>query len=193
MSGQYLYFNQAQALVNPMSSSQESNNTAFPPGAVTQTTEKRTSEQPHSIDRMELLAEKADIHIEKQATGRLLLRKVVREQTVQIPVVLTEEVLVIEYQENTVHNDSTLYPGHTASILLNGETLTLNHNQSIEVPVYREEAVIHKKVVITEQVDIGKITRQRTVTHSVELRHEELDIEEQHNQPANVEPSDPKN
>lgn len=140
-------------------------------------TESPYAVEPTITDRMELLAEQVDVQVEKHTTGRLVVKKVVREQTIHIPVVLTEEVLVIEYQQNTEPADSSNHLEHTTRIQLNGETLTLSHHQSIELPVYREEAVIHKKVVVTEQVDIGKLTQHHTTTHAVTLRHEELDIQ----------------
>lgn len=148
----------------------------------TQNMSIQTHESQHAVpatitDRMELLAEQVDVQIEKHTTGRLLVKKVVREQTIHIPVVLTEEILVIEYQQNTELAESSNPVDHITRIQLNGETLTLSHHQSIELPVYREEAVIHKKVVVTEQIDIGKITQQHTTTHAVTLRHEELDVQ----------------
>ncbi|RYY80060.1 MAG: DUF2382 domain-containing protein [Moraxellaceae bacterium] len=148
-----------------------------------QITESQHAVEPNITDRMELLAEQVDIQVEKHTTGSLLVKKVVREQTVHIPVVLTEEVLVIEYQQTTEPADSSDDSEHTTRIQLNGETITLRPNQSIELPVYREEAVIHKKTVVTEQVDIGKITQHHTTIHVVTLRHEELEIDEQHHLP----------
>lgn len=137
------------------------------------------SGQAHIVERLELLAEKADIKVEKYPAGQVLIKKVVREKTVQIPVQLIEEILVIEYQNHTDSSAALDVPDHAAHIRLNGETIRLKNNQVLEIPVYREEAIVQKKVVVTEQVDIGKITRQHTVAHAVLLRHEELDIKEQ--------------
>ena len=140
-----------------------------------------TALHEHIIEHLELLAEKADIQIEKYLTGKLLVKKVTREQTIHIPVVLKEEVLVIEYQEgNLTSNIDNGSEGLVSapSIILNGESITLNDKQMIEIPLYREQAVVHKTVVITEKVDIGKLTTQHSINQSVVLRHEELDVKE---------------
>ena len=137
--------------------------------------------QEHIIERLELLAEKAEIQIEKKLTGKLLVKKVIREQTIHIPVVLKEEVLVIEYQEGNLTtniDDGSEGLVSAPSITLNGESITLNDKQMIEIPLYREQAVVHKTVVITEKVDIGKLTTQHSINQSVVLRHEELDVKE---------------
>ena len=135
----------------------------------------------HIIEHLELLAEKADIQVEKYLTGKLLVKKVIREQTIHIPVVLKEEVLVIEYQEGNLTtniDDGSEGLVNVPSIILNGESITLKDKQMIEIPLYREQAVVHKTVVVTEKVDIGKLTTQHSVNQSVVLRHEELDIKE---------------
>lgn len=143
--------------------------------------QESTALHEHIIEHLELLAEKADIQIEKYLTGKLLVKKVIREQTIHIPVVLKEEVLVIEYQEGNLTtniDDASESLVNAPSITLNGELITLNDKQMIEIPLYREQAVVHKTVVITEKVDIGKLTTQHSVNQSVVLRHEELDVKE---------------
>lgn len=143
--------------------------------------QESTALHEHIIEHLELLAEKADIQVEKYLTGKLLVKKVIREQTIHIPVVLKEEVLVIEYQEGNLTtniDDGSEGLVSVPSIILNGESITLNDKQMIEIPLYREQAVVHKTVVITEKVDIGKLTTQHSVNQSVVLRHEELDIKE---------------
>lgn len=137
--------------------------------------------QEQIIEHLELLAEKADIQIEKKLTGKLLVKKVIREQTIHIPVVLKEEVLVIEYQEGNLTtniDDGSEGLVSAPSITLNGESITLKDKQMIEIPLYREQVVVHKTVVITEKVDIGKLTTQHSINQSVVLRHEELDVKE---------------
>ncbi len=143
--------------------------------------QESTASHEHIIENLELLAEKADIEVEKYLTGKLVVKKVIREQTIHIPVVLKEEVLVIEYQEGNLTSnidDGSEGLVSAPSITLNGESITLNDKQMIEIPLYREQAVVHKTVVITEKVDIGKLTTQHSVNQSVVLRHEELDIKE---------------
>lgn len=140
-----------------------------------------TASHEHIIEHLELLAEKADIQVEKYLTGKLVVKKVIREQTIHIPVVLKEEVLVIEYQEGNLAiniDDGSEGLVNAPSIILNGESITLNDKQMIEIPLYREQAVVHKTAVITEKVDIGKLTTQHSINQSVVLRHEELDVKE---------------
>jgi stress response protein YsnF len=49
----------------------------------------------------------------------------------------------------------------------------------LEISLYQEEAVINKKVVVTEQVEIGKLNRRIEHQYKITLQHEELDIEKQ--------------
>lgn len=152
--------------------------------------EKIASLQAQIVHRMELLAEKPQLTVHKVSTGQVHIKKVVRQRTVEIPVTLTEEVLVIEYRQTAFQSNTTqattaertgeLQLNDVAktrpTIILNGETIILESHQSIEIPLYTEQAVIHKNIVVTEQIDIGKTVQKQQQQYPINLQHEELEI-----------------
>lgn len=166
------------------------------------TTDPATIHAHHAqvLHQMELLAEKPSVNVHHVTTGQVSFKKVIRQRTIEIPVELTEEVLVIEYQQTTQRVDQSVQQpdtGHYSdnhvtinsglthtelpqpTIVLNGETIVLQPHQSIEIPLYSEQAVIQKQTVVTERIDIGKIVKQHQQHYDIALQHEELDITEQ--------------
>lgn len=141
--------------------------------------EEQADQNLEILHTLEMLAEKPDITIERYTAGRLLVKKIVKEKTIQIPVTLTEEVLVIEYQSQTDISDAGLNQNKLPQIIVNGQPITLETHQTLEISLYQEEAVINKKVVVTEQVEIGKLNRRIEHQYKITLQHEELDIEKQ--------------
>lgn len=159
-----------------------------------------TQQDGVTLHHLELLAEKADVQVEKYLTGEVRLHKVIREQVVQIPVTLTEEVLVISYhpaahaelvdqstnqtrvEQNAVEQNDFVnrQASRDAVIQINGETIRLAANQSLDISLYREEAQVTKKAYVVEQVEVGKVTNTVQQQFSVTLQHEELDVQENH-------------
>lgn len=141
--------------------------------------EEQADQNLEILHTLEVLAEKPEVTIERYTAGRLLVKKIVKEKTIQIPVTLTEEVLVIEYQSQTDISDAGLNQNKLPQIIVNGQPITLETHQTLEISLYQEEAVINKKVVVTEQVEIGKLNRRIEHQYKITLQHEELDIEKQ--------------
>ena len=58
---------------------------------------------PHTIDdtqTLELLEERAEVQKQRVNTGKVILSKKIHTRTVNIPITLTEEHLVITYQQD---------------------------------------------------------------------------------------------
>lgn len=183
---------------NDYSSASDSNSDNFNRDIEQNPQHNATQQEGVTLHHLELLAEKAAVQVEKYLAGEVRLHKVVREQVVQIPVTLTEEVLVISYHPATPtesfdqSNDQTRVEQNTveqndfvnrqasrdAVIQINGETIRLGANQSLDINLYREEAQVTKKAYVVEQVEVGKVTNTVQQQFSVTLQHEELDVQE---------------
>lgn len=113
--------------------------------------------------RLELRAEQAVVHKERQAAGSVTVRRELRRREQQLTVELLSEVLVLEARPGEVGvtvDGLPLAPGETREIIL-----------------YQEEASVEKRVVLTETVDVFKRRRSVQRTLPVELAYEELDVQ----------------
>lgn len=115
--------------------------------------------------RMELKQEELKVGKREVEYGGIRLRKIVRTETVNQPVELQREEVVIE----RVPLDSTKSPTGSAEF----------SDEEIYIPLRREEAVVEKSVRAREEVRVGKRreTEQEHVTESV--RREDVEIEQQ--------------
>lgn len=114
---------------------------------------------------LELREERPVIHKERGVVGTVTVSREVRRETVQVPVELVTEVLVIE---------------HTAgahAVTLDGAPL--NPGERRELLIYREEAQVHKQVVVSEQVSVSKRQTVETRTFDTTLAREELVVQEE--------------
>lgn len=130
---------------------------------------------------LELLAERAKVDVELIKTGKIRLSKKIISETVQIPVTLKREILVIEHDalpnlpKNNV-NVETAKPVNT-TILLNGETLNLSE-KPIEILLNQQVANVNIETIITEKIALSTSEHSVTEQIPVTLRHEELVVEE---------------
>ncbi len=114
---------------------------------------------------IELREERLIIEKEREVAGSVAFTREVRRETVQMPVELVTEVLIIEHLGTGAADG-----GHT--ITLDGTPLAPGERR--ELLVYREEARIEKRVVVREQVSIGKRQVIETRTFDATLAREEL-------------------
>lgn len=130
---------------------------------------------------LELLAEKPEVTLERVVTGNVKLSKKVNTQTINVPVTLTQEVLIIEYDENAlpkagstdklVSIDNGTAP--TASVLVNGQVVTLT-DKPLEVVISQQVARVAINTLVAETVKVNTTQQQHEQTIPVTLRHEEL-------------------
>ena len=123
--------------------------------------------------------------------GSVIARKEIRTKTVEVPIELVEEVLVIS--TNYYDADSkTLLTGtgdesevvqyvepmldSVTTITVNGEKIALSDNEPVEIVLSRQVASISKQTHVVQDVDIQKSRHTHTDTINVELKREELDV-----------------
>lgn len=142
-------------------------------------------------DHLELLAEHARVEIEQLAVGELTLRKEMRTQTVNIPITLRQEVLIVEHhagaplQHVSQATDSSRLVQieqleqlpHTI-IKLNGEPHDLDQ-QPLTLILSQEIAKVNVHTVVAEHIRIATEHKNFDKQLNVSLRHEEL-VSEQH-------------
>jgi uncharacterized protein (TIGR02271 family) len=114
--------------------------------------------------RIQLLSEVLRVNKERVSAGEARIRKevITENQTIQVPV--TREELVIERRPV---NEARPASGEIGS------------ESEIRVPLSEERVNVEHQPVVREEVEVGKrqITEERTV--SDEVRHEELQVEDE--------------
>ena len=145
------------------------------------------------VGNIELLEERAVVDKERLDVGKVTVTKHVRTKTVNVPVELVEEVLVID--TDYYDADSKQFLNSTASeadlvrhieptldskpsITVNGKTVSLDQ-EPVEIVISRQVAVIKKETYAVQDVAIEKSTHIHKDTFDVELKHEELDVQEE--------------
>ncbi|CAM3543693.1 DUF2382 domain-containing protein [Deinococcus saxicola] len=114
---------------------------------------------------IELREERLIIKKAREVAGSVAFTREVRRETVQMPVELVTEVLIIEHLGTGAADG-----GHM--ITLDGTPLAPGERR--EVLVYREEAQVDKRVVVREQVSVSKRQVTETRTFDATLAREEL-------------------
>ena len=162
--------------------------------SVTDLSNTTSSEQKRTlVGNIELLEERAVVDKERLDVGKVTVTKQVRTKTVNIPVELVEEVMVIEteyYDADSKHLLTTtaseadlvrhIEPtlDSKPSITVNGKQVLLDQ-EPVEIVLSRQVAVIKKETYAVQDVAIEKSTHVHKDTFDVELKHEELDVAEE--------------
>lgn len=151
--------------------------------------QKLTDEKIALNDRLdnrtlELLAEKAQVAVERITTGQIKLSKVIKTETVNVPVTLTQEVLIIEHTAtpNTLSKDERVQvvtnPVATKpTILVDDKPVTLS-DKPVEIVLSQQIAKIAIETQVAEQVKLVTTRETHEQSIPVTLRHEELVMEE---------------
>lgn len=129
------------------------------------TTLTDTRQHVAQVGTIELREERLFVNKQREVAGSLNLSREVRRETVQVPVELVTEVLVIEHQSGD------------HAVMLDGELI--QPGQKREIVVYREDAIVDKRVVVSEIVNIGKRVVTETRTFDATLAREELVVNEE--------------
>ena len=116
------------------------------------------------VARYELLAERPVIDKRRELAGRVAVRKEVERHTETVSVELITERLIIEVKAGD------------AGVWLDGEQL--GEGDTREIVVYREEAAVGKRTVVSEQVRLLRraVSEQRAL--DLELGREVLRFED---------------
>jgi uncharacterized protein (TIGR02271 family) len=114
---------------------------------------------------MPLYSERLRVGKREVASGEVRLRKVIKTETVNQPVDLRREVLVIER-----------VPAEGSEIARNAEAAF--QQGEIVIDLMEEQPVVEKEMVVTGRVIARKDTQARQETVSREIRHEDVSLDQ---------------
>ena len=128
---------------------------------------------------LELLAEHPQVQIERFVKDNIKLSKKIISQTVNVPVTLNQEVLVIEHvfakpstsQDNLVSVITNNV--NVPQLMVNGQAITLG-DTPIEVPLLQQIAKVNIETIVAEKVQLMTQNVSHETQIPVTLRHEEL-------------------
>lgn len=146
---------------------------------------KRQSNSPLAI---ELLEERAHIEKERVVTGKITLSKQVRQRTVNLPITLTEEYLIISHKPNeelqplSTSTDATdvidvidKTAAATPYININGEMTSLEH--PVEILLSSQRATLTKTTHVVQDISLNTQTKNKEHVITTTLQKEILDID----------------
>ena len=128
---------------------------------------------------LELLAEHPQVQIERFVKDNIKLSKKIISQTVNVPVTLNQEVLVIEYvfaQPSTSHDNLVSVITNNVNVpqlMVNGQAITLG-DTPIEIPLLQQIAKVNIETIVAEKVQLMTQNVSHETQIPVTLRHEEL-------------------
>lgn len=146
------------------------------------------NKQSNSPLAIELLEERAHIEKERVVTGKVTLSKQVRQRTVNLPITLTEEYLVISHSPNEELRplstsvdetdvvdviDNTV--ATTPYVNINGEVSSLEH--PVEILLSSQRATLTKTTHVMQDISLNTQTQSKEHVMTTTLQKEVLDID----------------
>ncbi|ALF59964.1 YsnF/AvaK domain-containing protein [Psychrobacter urativorans] len=142
---------------------------------------------------LELLEERPVINKERLDVGKVTVTKHARTKTINVPIELIEEyitvrteyyddesqyLLVGNYDEKDIlrHVEPSL--DSNAVVTINGKQVEIG-DEPIEIIISRQVATITKDTYAIQEVAVNKTTHIHTDSIQVELKHEELNVQEE--------------
>lgn len=128
---------------------------------------------------LELLAECPQVQIERFVKDNIKLSKKIISQTVNVPVTLNQEVLVIEHvfaQPSTSQDNLVSVVTNNVNVpqlMVNGQAITLG-DTPIEIPLLQQIAKVNIETIVAEKVQLMTQNVSHETQIPVTLRHEEL-------------------
>ena len=132
-----------------------------------------------TTNTLELLAERPRVQIERFVKDNIKLSKKIISQTVNVPVTLNQEVLVIEHvfsQANAPHDNLVSVVTNNVNVpqlMVNGQAITLG-DTPIEIPLLQQTAKVNIETIVAEKVQLMTQNVSHETQIPVTLRHEEL-------------------
>ena len=143
-----------------------------------------------TTNTLELLAERPQVQIERFVKDNIKLSKKIISQTVNVPVTLNQEVLVIEHvfsQANAPHDNLVSVVTNNVNVpqlMVNGQAITLG-DTPIEIPLLQQTAKVNIETIVAEKVQLMTQNVSHETQIPVTLRHEELVTEKvEHDEPT---------
>ena len=128
---------------------------------------------------LELLAERPQVQIERFIKDNIKLSKKIISQTVNVPVTLNQEVLVIEHvfaKPNAPDGNLVSVVTNNVNVpqlMVNGQAITLG-DTPIEIPLLQQIAKVNIETIVAEKVQLMTQNFSHETQIPVTLRHEEL-------------------
>ena len=132
-----------------------------------------------TTNTLELLAERPQVQIERFVKDNIKLSKKIISQTVNVPVTLNQEVLVVEHvfaKPNTSHDNLVSVVTNNVNVpqlMVNGQAITLG-DTPIEIPLLQQIAKVNIETIVAEKVQLMTQNVSHETQIPVTLRHEEL-------------------
>ena len=132
-----------------------------------------------TTNTLELLAERPQVQIERFVKDNIKLSKKIISQTVNVPVTLNQEVLVIEHvfaQPSASHDNLVSVVTNNVNVpqlMVNGQAITLG-DTPIEIPLLQQIAKVNIETIVAEKVQLMTQNVSHETQIPVTLRHEEL-------------------
>ncbi|MDN5566369.1 MAG: YsnF/AvaK domain-containing protein [Psychrobacter sp.] len=142
---------------------------------------------------LELLEERPVINKERVDTGRVTVTKHRRTKMIEVPVELVEEYITVQTEYYDAESRDLLSGNyddkdilrHVEPSLDSKAVITINNKQvaigdaPIEIVISRQVATITKQTYAIQEVAINKSVHTHVDNIEVELKHEELDVQEE--------------
>lgn len=132
-----------------------------------------------TTNTLELLAERPQVQIERFVKDNIKLSKKIISQTVNVPVTLNQEILVIEHvfaQPSTSQDNLVSVVTNNVNVpqlMVNGQAITLG-DTPIEIPLLQQIAKVNIETIVAEKVQLMTQNVSHETQVPVTLRHEEL-------------------
>ncbi len=147
----------------------------------------------NKVGYLELLEERPVVNKERLDVGKVTVTKHSRTKTIQVPIELVEEYITVRTDYNDSESQDLLSGNyddkdilrHVEPSLDSKAVVTINGKQveigdaPIEIILSRQVATITKDTYVIQEVAIEKTTHTHTDSIEVELKHEELDVNEE--------------
>ena len=146
-----------------------------------------------NVGHLELLEERPVINKERLDVGKVTVNKHVRTKTVEVPIELVEEYITIRTEYHDAESQELLSGNYDekdilrhvepsldskAVVTVNGKQIEVGE-EPIEIVLSRQVATITKDTYAVQEIDVNKSTHVHTDNIKVELKHEELDVNEE--------------
>lgn len=122
---------------------------------------------------LELLAERLVVDTQKVQSGKVILEKVIRTKTVNIPVELTEEYLSIQIVNDNLMDlaDAVMLDdARPATVLVNDTPIS----EPMEILISKEVVKVSKETHVAEEISLHKYSQNISKIVSDTIQHEEL-------------------
>lgn len=132
-----------------------------------------------TTNTLELLAERPQVQIERFIKDNIKLSKKIISETVNVPVTLNQEVLVIEHvfaKPSTSHDNLVSVVTNNVNVpqlMVNGQAITLG-DTPIEIPLLQQIAKVNIETIVAEKVQLMTQNVSHETQIPVTLRREEL-------------------